>query len=115
MAGATEMCVAESKDRGVIVLVTGTIVIGFKVVFSFDEHGFLICFRAQLNHSEGCCSPGVGVSHVFRSDKWVYELNQVAVFCLNILRFGLSISNIIAGCAANDNNCPNAAEFYPIH
>ena len=50
------------------------------------------------------------MAHIFSADKWVYELNQIAVFYLNILRFGLSISGIIAGYAANDNNCPNAAE-----
>ena len=115
MAGTTEMCVAESKDRGVIVLVARTIGIGSGIVFPFDKHGFLIRFRAELNHSEWCCCSRVGVPHVFRSDKWVYELNQVAVFYLNILRFGLSISKIITGCAANNNNCPNAAEFYPVH
>ena len=52
MAGATEMRVTESKDRGVIVLIAGTIVIRFRIVLSFDEHGFLIRFRAQLNHAE---------------------------------------------------------------
>ena len=80
MSGAAEMCVAESHDGGVVVLVACTIVIGAWLVFPIDIVRNGVGIGGELHTSEGNAGPGEAVSHARGADKWI---DVSGVLCYN--------------------------------
>lgn len=58
MAGTAEVGVAETYDATVFMLITRTILVGARLVFTIYVVWYGICIRTELHESEGTQAPG---------------------------------------------------------
>ncbi len=75
MSRAAEMRVRKSDDRRVVILITGTVFIGLRIVFSADIVRLLIRVGRKLHRPERHRRARICVSHFLRADQRVDVLD----------------------------------------